>query len=678
MAPTMADRLRARDAERFVGRTAELAVFDTLFVDDPPASVVHVHGPGGIGKSALLRQVERLGAERGWSPWRIDGRELPPIPGALEEIVSAAQVEERPLLLLDTYERISGLDGALRTRLLPALPARAIVVVAGRERPAPEWFQDGWEHVTRALPLGPFSPAEGRAFVEAHVRVDEATAAELVRWSDGSPLALGLASAIAQREGRWDARLLDDNPELVEALVGRLVLARGFGADAPTQRHDDVTAVAAIARVTTASMLADVLPGIAPNGAQAWLRAQTIAEPVGDGIAMHELVRRALRAQLRAQRPDRERELRRRIADHLHHHAIAGEARLVIDLAELVEDPALRWGFGADAARLLRPDGLRPGELDDPPERVRGRAGETWWAATRALAAAAPEHFVVARDHHDELQGLAIAATPRGASPAALADPFLGRWIAHARDHVPDGNALIWRDALDLTADEEGDLASRVLAVINTATILRSGLPNPRCFYLPISPVNTASVAFARQAGARKIEGLDVLVGSVVHECHVIDHGPGGVLGGLRATIYAELGLPRPKADEPGPAGLAPAVTEADVRQALRDIDRPSELMASPLAVLVETTADEATTVATAVRELLLGAIAEAFGAGRDEALLRDVALGAYNNPGTTHEDVAFALHVSRATYFRRLRQANERVCDYVLAAATARAASTG
>jgi ABC-type transport system involved in cytochrome c biogenesis ATPase subunit len=81
MARTLGDRFSGRDAERFVGRASELAIFETLFVDDPPASVVHVHGPGGIGKSALLRQVERLGAERGWSPWRIDGRELAPVPG---------------------------------------------------------------------------------------------------------------------------------------------------------------------------------------------------------------------------------------------------------------------------------------------------------------------------------------------------------------------------------------------------------------------------------------------------------------------------------------------------------------------------------------------------------------------------------------------------------------------
>jgi hypothetical protein len=260
---------------------------------------------------------------------------------------------------------------------------------------------------------------------------------------------------------------------------------------------------------------------------------------------------------------------------------------------------------------------------------------------------------------------VAIAATPRGASPAALADPYFGRWLQHAADHVPDGNALVWRDALDLTADERGDLASRVLAVINTGTILRSGLVNPRCFYLPISAVNTASLQFARRSGARRIDDLDVLVGDVVHECHVIDHGPGGVLGGLRATIYAELGLPRP-ADQgedlvSKPAGL----TEDDVRQALRDLDRPTAVAASPVAAL-------AGHAQGATRQLLIRAMTEAFGAGPDEELLRDIVFAAYAGRTTSHEAVAFAMHVSRATYFRRLRQATDRVCDYVLAAGAA------
>ena len=49
-----------RDTAVFVGRGAELALLQSLFVDDPPLSVVLLHGPGGIGKSALMREVERL------------------------------------------------------------------------------------------------------------------------------------------------------------------------------------------------------------------------------------------------------------------------------------------------------------------------------------------------------------------------------------------------------------------------------------------------------------------------------------------------------------------------------------------------------------------------------------------------------------------------------------------
>ncbi len=57
-----------RDEAAFVGRKRELGFVDSLFVDDPPANVVLVHGPGGIGKSTLLRHVQRRGEAAGWTP----------------------------------------------------------------------------------------------------------------------------------------------------------------------------------------------------------------------------------------------------------------------------------------------------------------------------------------------------------------------------------------------------------------------------------------------------------------------------------------------------------------------------------------------------------------------------------------------------------------------------------
>ena len=73
-----------------------------------------------------------------------------------------------------------------------------------------------------------------------------------------------------------------------------------------------VLAVAAIARVTTPEMLSAVLADSDADGAYEGLQALTFTERVGDGLALHELVRKALRADLRRRDPDRDRELRRR------------------------------------------------------------------------------------------------------------------------------------------------------------------------------------------------------------------------------------------------------------------------------------------------------------------------------------------------------------------------------
>ena len=66
----------------------------------------------------------------------------------------------------------------------------------------------------------------------------------------------------------------------------------------------------------------------------------------------------------------------------------------------------------------------------------------------------------------------------------------------HAGEEV-----LLWRDSIDLTSGHEGDMSSPVLALMNTAAVLRSGLTNPRYGYLPIHRENKAAVAFAQAVG---------------------------------------------------------------------------------------------------------------------------------------------------------------------------------
>src|SRR3712207_8155837 len=47
----------------------------------------------------------------------------------IEHALAGVHDEERPLIVFDSYERMSGADGWLRTTLLPSLPERSLVIL---------------------------------------------------------------------------------------------------------------------------------------------------------------------------------------------------------------------------------------------------------------------------------------------------------------------------------------------------------------------------------------------------------------------------------------------------------------------------------------------------------------------------------------------------------------------
>jgi hypothetical protein len=651
---TLAGRLDLEDERRFVGRVRELELVSDVLEGRSTTRVLVVHGPGGIGKSTLLRQVRRHAERAGWDTRAIDGRDTLPTTSELEERLGGVDNDEGRLVLLDTYERMSSIGPQLRDRVLPTLPDRSLIVIGQRGAPDPGWLQGGWERVTRAVPLRPVSGVEARDLLARDGITDEETAAQLLAWADGSPLALTLG-AEAVRDRAWAPRRLDDSVELADVLVPRLTESE------IDSSHLDVVTVAAIARRTDAAMLAEVLPGVNGQDAEDWLRSRTFSEQLGGWVSLHELVRTALRAQARGERSERERELRRRVAEHLYRRAAAGEIGLIPDFAELVDSPTVRWGIPGEGPSDLRPDDARPEDLAAAPELVEHRGPEgQWWKATMALVQEMPRCVVVTRDRDDRIASFCIAVAARGAPPAVERDPILGRWLAHARANNY-GNALLWRDSIDLTP-AHGTTDSRVLAVTNTAAIQRSGLANPRWSYLPIDPINAAAVEFARAVGAQHIPELDVGFDGRIQQCHLLDHGPGGMLAGHRGMIYAELGLTPPPLDADPAEGVATEITAETVKEALRNLDRPLELARSPLA-RGQTVIERAATV----RDLLHSAAEQAFGDTPAERLLHDVIIERYFSEPTTHELTAERLHVSRSTYFRHLGAATERVSEFAL-----------
>ena len=658
---TLADRIEEEDERRFVGRATELALFDDVLAGRLPHRVVLVHGPGGIGKSTLLRRLRRQAIPQGWEVLLIDGRAGPPTSREIEEQIAGADPGKGLVLLLDTYERMVSLGRHLRSRVLPALPERSVVVIAQRGAPEPDWLHGGWERVTVSIALAPVSRDEGRELLEREGIADDDVAANLLSWAAGSPLALSVGADALRDGGAWGPRRLDDHPEIAELLVRRLTEGE------LESSHLDIATVASIARRTDAALLADVLPGVDGEEAAEWLRSRTFVETLAGGLTLHELVREALRGQVRRMRPEREAELRRRIVDHLYARAAGGEAGLIPDLAELVENESLRWGLGGEGVVGLHTDDARAEDIENLAQSVAeaaSRGASEWLGATVELIRHAPRCALVARDDDDQVAGLCIAVTPLNAPAAADRDPVLSGWLAHAREHHPDGNVMIWRDALDFTAGH-GQNSSRVIAVMNSAAVLRSGLANPRWAYLPIDPENAAAVEFAGRVGAKRIDGLDVRLDDRCHECHVLDYGDGGLLAAHRGSVYAELGLRPPRPGRPEADAEPPQVAEISaetVKDALRNIDRPLELARSPLAQGRTPRAR-----AASVQRLIAEAAEGAFGRDPEERVLRELVRMRYLGDRTTHERVADHLHVSRATYFRYLRVAADRLADYVL-----------
>ena len=216
--------------------------------------MVFVHGPGGIGKSTLLREFERQAVSQGWDPFHVEGRELSPAADSLEAALGDAQQSSHPLVLIDTYERMSGLDGYLRRTLLPSLPGNAVIVIAGRQGPEPEWLTGIWEGVSAELPAGQALPDGVAGTLLAAYGVKDDRAGVDRHWAEGSPLVLALAADTALKDPNWTPDAEDESSEIMRSLIRRLVDSELRG------ERLSALLVAAIARVTTVELLAAVLP----------------------------------------------------------------------------------------------------------------------------------------------------------------------------------------------------------------------------------------------------------------------------------------------------------------------------------------------------------------------------------------------------------------------------------
>src|SRR5262249_36766682 len=344
-------RLASARRRSFVGRRDELALFaDALAEDEPPFAVLHIYGPGGVGKTTLLTEFARLCAEADVPALTLDGRNIQPTPdgvfNTLRELTGAENpleaLPERHVLLMDTYELLTPLNSWLRDQFLPLLPARAMVVLAGRKPPSAGWLIDpGWQEITHALQLGNLSEAEASDYLQRRNVAPEQREAVL-RFTHGYPLALALAvEVLIQRPSmNFDGAA---SPDIVRVLLERFV------AGAPSVAHRAALEACSQVRVTSEPLLAAMLAVDEARELFEWLRDLSFVSAGPRGIFPPDLAREALAADLKWRNPPWHHELHRRARGfymnefaHAHGHE---QYVALLDLIFLHDNPLIRSAF---------------------------------------------------------------------------------------------------------------------------------------------------------------------------------------------------------------------------------------------------------------------------------------------------------------------------------------------
>lgn len=688
MSPSLAERLTAARHERFVGREGEIALFQSALAgSDFPFFVLHIFGPGGVGKTSLLREFSYLCQQNKIQPAYLDARNIEPSPEAFRDSVHAVlniphglsphdhleNQGRRYVLLIDTFETLFPLDTWLRTIFLPELPENILTVLAGRNPPAPAWQADpGWGMLVRILPIRNLNPDESRILLEKRgLPADQLRM--VLDFAHGHPLALSLvADLFAQRGsvGAW----LQESPDIVKTLVERFIQ------QVPGPAHRAALEACALVRVMTEALLNEMLdmPATPAGPAEGtrelfdWLRGLSFIEFNPDGLFPHDLAREALTADLHWRNPDWYTELHRRsrvyYTDQIERTSGLTQQRYLMDLVYLHrENAAIRAFFEFQAGSAL-PESMKSDDVKILLALVEQHEGKTSAKLAAHWFEKQPRDVTVWRNSDGTTAGFLTVITLHETDTVVRAnDPAVQAVLDYLEERVhmrPGETALLFRFWM---ASETYQAVSPVQSLIFLA-VVKYYLATPRLafsffpcaepdFWAPM--LDYANLVRLPEADF-KTDGKRY--GMYGHDWRTEPPAVWlAMLADKEVGRISEAG----KISKPEPLlVLSEAEFGVAVRQALQEYTRPDNLADNLLLrsrLLIED--DIGNKKIEALRTLLVETAGHLRTNPRDEKLFRALEK-TYFKPAATQEAAAELLDLPFSTYRRHLTKGIQRLVE--------------
>jgi len=350
-ARTIADLIRQGRRDTLAGRDAELGLLRQVTAPGGPI-VAYVHGPAGIGKTALISALDACLEDEGIRRLHVAAGAVEPTPTAIltalgraidqeartvAELAKAlANVKNLTVVMVDDVDTWRLAVSWLRSDLLPALPASTRLVLAGNVTPPPAWsIQYGQYFID--IKLGALPRADSDAAVTA-AGLSAEMAERIWLLSGGHPLGLRMAIHAARTGSLGTAR---DAGELANAILHAI-------GDSDLRRAVEACAIVRRANRAIMSAILKAEEPIPLSLLEA-VEALPFAKRDAEGIYIAEPVRRAIVDWMSGVEPERYQLWRKTAADwivsRLRAAGRSGRWRYMADLLHLLEQPALRNAF---------------------------------------------------------------------------------------------------------------------------------------------------------------------------------------------------------------------------------------------------------------------------------------------------------------------------------------------